>query len=131
VALVQQLDRDALQRACYSIARETMWTREPVDVDRIQAISDSFFKHALDLEKFVADMGRDPNIIVRCAEYLARVHAIPPMRDDTRWFIDMFDALMEVAVPNSGGTRDSERFFQDLEEGIATSRADYGVGARS
>ncbi len=121
----KRLDREALERVCYSAARHTMWAQQPVDIDRIQAVADSLCKRALDYEEFIVEAGRDPNIIIRCVEYLARTHAIPPMRDDTRWFTDMFEALIEFAVPNTAGNQDSDEFYRDIEMGIATSREDF------
>ena len=70
---------------------------------------------------------RDPNIIVRCVEYFAQIHAIPPMRDDIGYFQDMFQVLLNLAVPESISCRESEEFYRDIEIGIEASRAGYLV----
>jgi len=45
------------------------------------------------------------------------------MNDDTTWFADMVEALVELACPNTGMTREAAAFFYDIETGIAVSRA--------
>ncbi len=117
-------NREALNAACYRTARETMWRREPIDVAHLESVSESFLKRAEESVDFVIDAARDPNIITRCVEYLARTHAIPPMRDDTSWFGEMLDCLLELAVPNCEGSAESEGFYRDIEDGLAASRAD-------
>lgn len=120
-----KLDRDELKAACYAVATNTMWEQRPVDVDAIQTVAAKFVEIAKFHEQFVVEQGRDPNLIVRAVRYLDHVHAMPPMRDDTRWFDDMLQVLVELACPNTGASRDQELFYQDIEEGIAQSRADY------
>ena len=61
-----------------------MWDRRPVDVDSIQAVAATFFEIAAFHEQFVTEQGRDPNLIISAVRYLNHVHAMPPMRDDTR-----------------------------------------------
>jgi hypothetical protein len=102
-----------------------MWQREPIDVCQIETLSEAFFKRAEESVEFVIEAGRDPNVVTRCVAYLARAHAIPPMRDDTNWFGDMFECLLELSVPNCGGNAESENFYRDLEEGLSVSRSDY------
>ena len=120
-----KLNRDELKAACYEVATNTMWDRRPVDVDSIQAVAAKFFEIAEFHEEFVTGQGRDPNLIIRAVRYLNHVHAMPPMRDDTRWFDDMLQVLVELACPNTGASRDQELFYQDIEQGIAESRANY------
>lgn len=120
-----KLNRDELRSACYEVATNTMWERRPVDVESIQAVAAKFVKIAEFHEEFVVGQRRDPNLIVRSVRYLNHVHAMPPMRDDTQWFDDMLQVLIELACPNTGASRDQELFYQDIEKGISESRADY------
>jgi hypothetical protein len=120
-----KLDREELKSACYGVATNTMWAQRPVDVASIEAVAAEFFKIAADQEEFVRGQDRDPNLIVRAVWYLNHSHAMPPMRDDTQWFYDMLQVLVELACPNTGASPDLEPFFRDVEQGIATSRADY------
>jgi hypothetical protein len=124
--MVASLDRAALNAACMEAASTTVlqWD-QPTAVPTIEAVAESFRSHAEDSAEYVASRGRDPNVVVRCAAYLARVHAIPPMGTDTRWFAEMLDCLIELAVPNTSGKSASEGLYRDIEEGIAESRADY------
>lgn len=125
MAASPDFDHGALRAACYSAARHAMWQREPIDVRQIEALSQAFFKRAAESVEFVIEAKRDPNIVILCVEYLARTHAIPPMINDTRWFGDMFECLLELAVPNCEGDAQSEGFYRDIAQGLSVSRSDY------
>lgn len=113
-----ELDRGELMAACNEVARSTMWDLRPVDVTSIQAVADEFYEIALTHLDLLVQEGRDPNLITRAVKYLARSHAIPPMREDTRWFSDMLTALIELACPTCSSDPDSHAFLRDIEEGI-------------
>ena len=98
-----------------------MSARQPVDVASIEAVAEQFFKITEEYKDFVTEQGRDRNLIVHAVRYLADKHAIPPMRDNTQWFSDMFEVLIELACPNTGATRKSCEFLRDVEDGIAVS----------
>ena len=120
-----ELNRDELKAACYEVATNTMWDLRPVDVDSIQAVAAKFFQIAESHGQFVTEQGRDPNLLIRAVRYLNHVHAMPPMRDDTRWFDDMLQVLIGLACPDEEASAELEAFFQDIEQGIAQSCADY------
>ena len=120
-----KLNREELKAACYEVATNTMWERRPIDVASIEAVAAQFFKIAEDHEEYVVELGRDPNLIIRAVRYLNHVHAMPPMRDDTDWFYEMLQVLVELACPNTAGSPELEAFYRDIEEGIASLRADY------
>jgi hypothetical protein len=122
-----KLNRDELKDACYQVATNTMWDLRPVDVADIQSVADKFFRIAEQQADLVSD--RDPNLVVRAVRYLNHAHAIPPMRDDTQWFSDMLQVLVELACPDNAGSPELEPFYRDIEEGIAISRADYHAAA--
>lgn len=121
------LNRDELRAVCFEVARETMHEKRPVDVGLIQDLADQFFRGAADYEDFVAGQNRDPNLIIRAVRYLLSRHAIPPMRDDTRWFGDMLDALLELACPNTIADPEDDAFFRDIETGLAIARSSFGA----
>ena len=123
---IMPLDRDALRQACREVVRHTLWqTPSPqniddiVDTDQIVNLAGGYFEEALVHLEYVEEQGRDPNLIVRAVAYLAQGHAIPPMREDLSWFRNRLEALIELAVPNSGYTADSIAFFADVREGLA------------
>ena len=122
-----QIDHQALERACYCAARNMMWAMRPVDTDRIQEVANSLCKFALEHEEYVVESKRDPNIIVRCVDYFAQMYAIPPMRDDIRCFQDMFQVLLNLTVPESTSCSELEEFYRDIEMGLETSRTGYFV----
>jgi hypothetical protein len=121
------LDRSALKQACFDLAADILQERRPIDVEEIQELADQYFKIAAKpvLEEFILGQDRDPNLVLLVVHYLGHRHAIPPLRDDVRWFQEMFECLVELACPNCGGQEEDEQFFKEIEEGIATCRADY------
>jgi len=98
-----------------------------MDVTVIQRLADQYFQIAAapHLEEFIQRMDRDPNLVIHVVKYLGSRHGFPPPGDDIRWFQEKFDCLVELACPNCGGTEEDERFFQEIEEGITSCRADY------
>lgn len=120
-----KLDRSALRTACFAAARNVMWARRPIDVASIDAVAQQFLAIAEAHEEFVESQGRDPNLIVRAARYLAETHAIPPMRESTSWFHDMLAVLIELACPNSAGAPAHEPLYRDIEQGLAVARGDH------
>ena len=116
-----KLSHRSLKTACYEVASITMSARQPVDVASIEAVAEQFLNITEVYEDFVTEQGRDSNLIVRAVHYLADKHAIPPLRDNTQWFSDMFEVLVELACPNTGATKKSNEFLRDVEDGIAVS----------
>ena len=123
-----ELDKEALRTACYNVARNTLWEQHPVSVEEIEDHADSLYKIVIEYVDFIKDQERDPNILVRAVRYLGHKHAIPPMRDDVRWFSDMLEVLVELVCPNSESTSESVEFFNDIEDGIARSRSELMKG---
>lgn len=121
--LVVKLDTDALKSACYEVARNTKWATHPVDTDDIKRLADELYQISSQQAEFVAGESREPDLVSRAVRYLAHTHAIPPMEDDTRWFGDMLEALLELACPTTGMTWEAAAFFYDIETGITVSRA--------
>src|SRR6266581_1780778 len=100
-----ELNTEALHAACLGVARETLWKpkgEKKSTVEEIGALAKKLHTVALLHVEFITEQGRDPNILVRAVRYLAHTHAIPPMRDDTGWFVDMLEVLIELACPNTG-----------------------------
>ena len=116
------LNSEGLHAACVEVARSTLWRpKEEVQAteDDIEALAAQYVEHALHHVEFITDQGRDPNILVRAARYLAHTHAMPPMRHDVGWFSDMLDVLIELACPNTGLPRQGRAFITDLRRGLS------------
>lgn len=120
------LDSDELKAACFLLAKTTKWERRPVGVQAIERLANQFFEIATDYGEFVSDQERDPNLITRAVLYLSNVHAMPTMQENTVWFRAMMDVLIELACPNTQAPSETERFYQDIEEGISESRSGFG-----
>ena len=104
--------RDELQQACFDLARNTKWSRKPVDAAKIQAFSEQIAQIAR--EQVSDPLGIDISLITRAVRYLANAHAIPPMDEDTQWFYDMLRVVLEIARPNSGIDEENKEFLRDM-----------------
>jgi len=119
------LDLGALHAACREVAKSTLWqTPEPYDIrdiidsDQIAGTVEAYLAEARQRAHDLAEEGYDPNIVTRAVEYLAHEHAIPPMKDDVRWFRDALDVLVRLVSPISHPRRGAELFMHDLDSAI-------------
>ena len=118
------LEYDRLKSACFDYAKAVMWDRRPTDVSNIQAFADKVYKSALNNVEFIQGQARDPNMLTECVRYLALKHAIPPSRDDIRFFENALEVLVELACPNQIVTAEQRRFFQEIRRGICKAEND-------
>ena len=117
-----ELNTEALHAACLEVARETLWKpkgEKKTTVKEIGALAEKLHTVALHHVEFITEQGRDPNILVLAVRYLAHTHAIPPMRDDTGWFMDMLQVLIELACPNTDLPPRGKAFIADLRKGLS------------
>ena len=121
---------EILYAACDKAARAVLWqTPEPknladiVDTDQISRLTQRFYKIAESYFELL-ETDYDVNLIARAVLYLTDIHAIPPMSEDTRWFEERLEALLELAHPNTIPTAQAARFFDDIEEGIRIAKFD-------
>ena len=116
------LNLEDLKAACFEVAQHTKWERKPQLVSDIQDLANKFYKRASKKAKEINEAEEDPEIVNRAVWYLSQVHAIPPMKDDVKWFNDMLEALLELALPNSYvAVGKPQQFLQDLIRGITWS----------
>jgi len=116
---MKELDRAELEIACQEIAKVTLWPASAASADVIETHTRNLVRACENHIAYIVDMGRDPNIVTRAIRYIEHTHAMPPMRTDVRWFADMLECLIELAVPNSGQTPASSAFLHDVHEGIS------------
>jgi hypothetical protein len=115
-------DPKDLRAACFDAAQCAKWELKPQPVEDIQELADRFYEIAVRRGKEIDEIGEDSQIVNRAVWYLAQVHAIPPMRDDVRWFQEMLDALLELALPNTYvAVGKPQAFLKDLLKGITWS----------
>jgi hypothetical protein len=113
--------------ACFGVARATLWSQTPVDVEVMQELAGQFFKIAVEHEEsFVSDK-QDPNIIVVAVHYLGGVHAIPPMRDDTHWFFDMLAVLVELVLGNAPPGEEMDPLYRAIEASVAGHQVEWAA----
>jgi hypothetical protein len=118
-----RLDETALRAAAFEVARNALWRRGPVDVGAIEELTERIVSDALGHEPYVTGRDRDPNLIVHALNFVAACGAFPPM-GASAWYSDVLLVLIELACPNAAGRPAMEPFFQEVEKGIAESRAD-------
>ncbi|MBN2124282.1 MAG: hypothetical protein JW821_08310 [Deltaproteobacteria bacterium] len=114
-----EFDRQELQKACFEVARKTLWEMAPVDADRIREHGRNLEDIAARFAKGFENSPRDPNMVTRAVWYLARTQAGPGLREDTRWFEHMLQVLLELAFPNTHLDESSVPFLRDIEEGLS------------
>ena len=119
-----ELDKDALNAACFSLAQSNKWVRRPIDVASIETLAGQLVDIASDHISYLDGQGRDPNIIVRAVRYIEHHHSYP-WGDETDWFVAMLHTLIELACPHTHPTIECEAFYRDIEDGIREARAAY------
>jgi hypothetical protein len=114
-----------LKDACYIAARSVLWqTPNPqdindiIDTDQIERLSQKFYEIALWHVESVELLEGDPDIITKAVLYLANVHAIPPMKEDTKWFDERLHVLVELACPNAIPAEEASQILDDIQAGI-------------
>ena len=121
-----KFDTDALEIACFSLAKASKWKKAPVDVDAINSLARSLAKSAEHHVDYLQGQHRDPNIVTRAIRYIDHHHG-GPWGEQIYWFDAMLEILIELACPNTQASNASELFYQDLEEGIRQARADFDL----
>jgi hypothetical protein len=116
-----------LERACFEIARTTKWVRQPIDSDEIVSLAAQFSEIAKDRIFYGEGLQIDAPLVTRAVQYLGQAHASPPMGDDTQWFRNMLDVLLEIERPNSGLDRDGQAFLNDMLAGIHSFTRDTEI----
>lgn len=112
-----------LRKACFEVARSVMWSQKPVDADEISELASKFYEIAKERES-TGELEIDLPLITRAVRYLGSVHAMPPMDDDTRWFYNMLQVVLEIARPNTGIDEENKEFLRDMLQGIEEALSD-------
>lgn len=123
------LNRKALEKACRRVADSTMWnTPNPKGISdiitsaEVEEVVARYFKFASATAKDVREVGGDPNLVVRAVDYLAGL-AVPPIRDDMRWFRESLRTITELACPEiTGGDAAYHPIHDDVLLAIAKGR---------
>jgi hypothetical protein len=123
------LNRKALEKACRRVADNTMWnTPNPkgmsdiITSEEVEDVVARYFKCASETANCVREVGGDPNLVVRAVDYLAGL-AIPPIKDDMRWFRESLSTIAELAHPEvTGGEAAYHPIHDDILFAIARGR---------
>ena len=118
----EKLDHQSLRDACHRIARTTMSASHPDDPVKIREVAESLYGAAIYYEMRVLDSGSDPNVLVRCVEFLGS-HAVPAMGDDTKWFPGGLEVLLDLMTPSRFDVLENDEFLRDLEAGLSVFRS--------
>lgn len=111
-----------LEQACLELALAIKIVKEPISSDEARGLAVRFV--AIAQEFVFAPLEIDRPLVARAVRYLAQVHAIPPMGDDTQWFSNMLAAVLEIARPNTEVSEENTEFLRDMRQGIGQSLGD-------
>ena len=126
---MKSLDLEALREACRMVAKATLWqTPEPrdiseiIDTDQIERTVEAYYLGAEQRANELAEDGHDPNFVTRAVLYLAHEHAIPPMKEDTRWFQEALDVFVRLISPITVPDGRMTAFMRDIERAACRYR---------
>lgn len=118
------LDSEALDSACFAVARALLWQRGPVSIEPIKELASTLARTARGHAEYLTGQQYDPNIVTRALHYLERHNAMPT-GDGEVWCKAALETLIELACCNTGPSSASEPFYRDVEAGLARARAGY------
>lgn len=110
--------RGALNDACVALAKSVYPGSMELSPDVIETLAYKYETIAIQYLDYIVMQGRDPNILTRAVTYLCDAHGIPPMGTEMSWFENMFQCVIELAVPNSLYGGDALNFLNDVRDGI-------------
>jgi len=133
-----KLNIKALRKACDAVAENTMWVPphprsmdDIITTSEIKTVIDAYYETAKQEAWLLSEAGEDPNLVLSAIDYLATFHAIPPMRDDRRWFHGALHTLVVLARPSITGAEPSDHPFLDkILQGLAESKRQKAVRSR-
>lgn len=118
------LDSEALDGACFALARALLWQKGPVSIEPIKEVASSLARTAREHADYLTGQQHDPNIVTRALEYLEHHHAMPTGNAEV-WARTALEILIELACCNTEPSSASEPFYRDIEAGLARSRDGY------
>ena len=94
-----------------------------ISSDEIESTISGYCESAAREAELLAQAGEDPNLVISAVDYLACYHALPPMRDDQRWFREALFTLLVLARPSITGAEPSDHpFLEEILKGVAEAR---------
>jgi hypothetical protein len=94
-----------------------------ITTSEIEAVVDAYYESAKREAWLLSQSKEDPNLVLSAIDYLAAFHAIPPMRDDRRWFSEALHTLIVLARPSISGAEPSDHpFLDEIFQGLAESK---------
>ena len=124
------LDREQLALAARELADSVAKGYSPTDVSRLEQFAKEIEDYVVEWSEFVEKHSdQDPNVLTRIVKYISRVHAIPVIGAEFRWFMATFDVLRELVAPNSGAARDDALLYLELQKGILAAQLEIAFDA--
>lgn len=107
---------------CYETARSLMRQKDSARASSVKNLAKEFYAIASKRANDYYNIGETGEIVNRAVWYLAQAHACSPVRSCSRWFSNMLDALLELALPNKFVAEgEPRRFLEDPLNGIRWS----------
>jgi hypothetical protein len=107
---------EEVAEACLELALNIKMIDKPITSHEARDLAREFAQIATGFESDKLDIDRP--LLARAIRYLAHVHAMPPMGDNTEWFTNMLTAVIEVARPNTAVDGEAKLFLRDMLHGI-------------
>ena len=114
------MDEGVLMNACLKVAARTMLDSE-VEGRKTHALAREFFNIAREHAGFLPS-NADTNAVARAVLYMAHVHASAFLREDTAWFHNALNILLELIFPSPIQASEATAVFFDIEKGIEMAR---------
>lgn len=109
---------NVIRTACLEVAKTNMWDNKLTDAAPMIAFIGSMSAVGVEAVHNYRNLGASEQDVADAIHYIAQVYALPPIRDDIRWFKEVLDTLLQIAFPNGGVGDEGARFAKRLITGI-------------
>ncbi|WP_143135051.1 hypothetical protein [Burkholderia ubonensis] len=108
-----------LNYACLRFLRVVLWRQGSASNDIVDSLATELTSIAEDHADWAFENRGDWQIVERAIDYKAAIHDGP--WQGTLWFRSTLQALMELAVPNTGLDESAAAFLRDIQRGVGES----------
>ena len=89
-----------IKSACLEVAKINMWDNKPADAKPIGDFQEKITEIGIEALEHYRDLDANEQDISDAIHYIAQWYALPPIRDDSRWFKEVLSTLLDLAFPN-------------------------------
>jgi len=107
-----------IEKACLEVAQTNMFEGKPIDAEPMIAYHQKLVAIGLEALEHHKGSGATEQDIANAIYYIAQVYALPPIKDNIKWFSETLHTILEIAFPNSGITGNAVSFAKKLMAGL-------------